>query len=161
MARQYESKSTCSILLLLVCVAIVVPLADVVCQEPDSTADKPLRTSTREPILTDQAPQELKKLIIDGNVEVAYESDPEFVKAGRGWADFNVKLRYTFKHDLSKSQKNGRWHVKLAISKLKPKIELTHLIRLPVTFKSLVDVTQTIGRYWLEIVELPPENVAA
>ena len=31
----------------------------------------------------------------------------------------------------------------------------------PVTFKSLVDVTQTIGRYWLEIVELPPENVAA
>ena len=31
----------------------------------------------------------------------------------------------------------------------------------PVTLKSLVDVTQTIGRYWLEIVELPPENVAA
>ncbi len=31
----------------------------------------------------------------------------------------------------------------------------------PVTFKSLVDVTQTIGRYWLEIVELPPENIAA
>ena len=31
----------------------------------------------------------------------------------------------------------------------------------PVTFKSLVDVTQTIGRYWLEIVELPPESVAA
>ena len=31
----------------------------------------------------------------------------------------------------------------------------------PVTFKALVDVTQTIGRYWLEIVELPPENIAA
>lgn len=27
----------------------------------------------------------------------------------------------------------------------------------PVTFKSLVDVTRTIGRYWLEIVELPQE----
>ncbi len=31
----------------------------------------------------------------------------------------------------------------------------------PVTFKSLVDVTQTIGRYWLEIVELPEHERAA
>jgi CheY-like chemotaxis protein len=28
----------------------------------------------------------------------------------------------------------------------------------PVTFQSLVDVTKALGRYWLEIVELPPER---
>jgi CheY-like chemotaxis protein len=31
----------------------------------------------------------------------------------------------------------------------------------PVTFKSLVDVTQILGQYWLEIVELPPEDAQA
>ena len=31
----------------------------------------------------------------------------------------------------------------------------------PVTFKSLVEVTQTSGRYWLEIVELPGHELAA
>ena len=31
----------------------------------------------------------------------------------------------------------------------------------PVTFGSLVDVTQTLGRYWLEIVELPEHERAA
>ena len=28
----------------------------------------------------------------------------------------------------------------------------------PVTFETLVDVVKTIGKYWLEIVELPPEE---
>ena len=28
----------------------------------------------------------------------------------------------------------------------------------PVTFESLVEVMQTLGRYWFEIVELPPEK---
>jgi CheY-like chemotaxis protein len=28
----------------------------------------------------------------------------------------------------------------------------------PVTFQSLVDVTKALGKYWLEIVELPPER---
>jgi CheY-like chemotaxis protein len=28
----------------------------------------------------------------------------------------------------------------------------------PVTFTDLVEVTKTIGKYWLEIVELPPHN---
>jgi CheY-like chemotaxis protein len=28
----------------------------------------------------------------------------------------------------------------------------------PVTFESLVDVVKTIGKYWLEIVELPPDE---
>ena len=28
----------------------------------------------------------------------------------------------------------------------------------PVTFERLVEVVRTLGKYWLEIVELPPEN---
>jgi two-component system response regulator len=31
----------------------------------------------------------------------------------------------------------------------------------PVTFESLVDVVRTIGKYWLEIVELPENGDAA
>lgn len=31
-------------------------------------------------------------------------------------------------------------------------------IRKPVTFEKLVDVVRTFGRYWLEIVELPPKD---
>ncbi len=31
----------------------------------------------------------------------------------------------------------------------------------PVTFKSLVDVTKILGKYWLEIVELPPDDAQA
>ncbi len=30
----------------------------------------------------------------------------------------------------------------------------------PVTFERLVDVIKTLGKYWLEIVELPPQNGA-
>jgi CheY-like chemotaxis protein len=28
----------------------------------------------------------------------------------------------------------------------------------PVTFKSLVELVKVLGRYWFEVVELPPEN---
>jgi CheY-like chemotaxis protein len=28
----------------------------------------------------------------------------------------------------------------------------------PVTFEALVDILQTLGKYWFEIVELPGEN---
>jgi two-component system response regulator len=28
----------------------------------------------------------------------------------------------------------------------------------PVTFERLVEVIRTLGKYWLEIVELPPEG---
>jgi DNA-binding NarL/FixJ family response regulator len=28
----------------------------------------------------------------------------------------------------------------------------------PVTFERLVDVIRTLGKYWLEIVELPPDG---
>jgi len=31
----------------------------------------------------------------------------------------------------------------------------------PVTFESLVDVVKTLGKYWLEIVELPPDELDA
>src|SRR5215218_2592862 len=30
----------------------------------------------------------------------------------------------------------------------------------PVTFEALVDILQTLGKYWFEIVELPPEQQA-
>jgi CheY-like chemotaxis protein len=30
----------------------------------------------------------------------------------------------------------------------------------PVTFEALVDILQTLGKYWFEIVELPPEQKA-
>lgn len=105
-------------------------------QTPKSpTVDKPVIT-TREPIPDDDAPQELKRLIADGKVKVVYDSDPEFVKAGRGWADFNVLLDHSYKYNQTKSKKNGRWQVKLVVHKFEPKIELTHLIRLPASFKS-------------------------
>jgi len=29
----------------------------------------------------------------------------------------------------------------------------------PVKFKSLVGVTKTLGKYWFEIVKLPPERI--
>lgn len=31
----------------------------------------------------------------------------------------------------------------------------------PVTFAALVDVLQVLGRYWIEIVDLPPEKIGA
>ena len=31
----------------------------------------------------------------------------------------------------------------------------------PVTFGALVDVLQVLGKYWIEIVDLPPENTGA
>lgn len=92
--------------------------------------------TTHEPIPDDSAPQELKQLIADGKVKVVYDSDPDFVKARRGWADFHVLLDHSFKYGLMKSRKNDRWQVKIHVTKVELKIELTHLIRLPVTFKS-------------------------
>ena len=97
---------------------------------------KPPATTTQELIPSEDAPQELKRLMDEGKVKVVYDSDPKFVQAARGWADFQVDLQYTFKFNLTKTRKNGRWQVKLAITKLVPKLELTHLIRLPVSFKS-------------------------
>ncbi len=106
------------------------------CEQPNALTDKTPASTTREPVPDDDAPQELKRLISDGKVKVVYDSDSEFVKAARGWADFQVRLDHTFKYGLVKSRKNERWHVRLTVTKLEPKIELTHLIRLPASFKS-------------------------
>ncbi len=105
-------------------------------QEREKVTAKVSKAATHEPISPEDAPKELKRLINDGKVEVVYDSDPEFVRASRGWADFHVQIRSSFKYDLTKTRKNGRWNVKLALTKLDPKIELTHLIRLPSSFKS-------------------------
>ena len=94
------------------------------------------KSDTQQPFPHDGTPKELLRLIEDGKVEVVYDSDPEFVKAARGWADFHVQIRSSFKYDLTKTRKNGRWQVKLHLMKLEPKIELTHLIRLPVSYQS-------------------------
>lgn len=123
-------------MLLSLCGFAVCDLTVAFCEPPNSPTDKNPTLATREPIPDDGAPQELKRLIADGKVKVVYDSDPAFVKARRGWADFNVLLEYTYKYNLTKSKKNGRWQVKLVVHKLEPKIELTHLIRLPASFKS-------------------------
>ena len=34
---------------------------------------------------------------------------------------------------------------------------VSSFITKPVTFEGLVDVLRMLGRYWIEIVELPPE----
>ena len=94
------------------------------------------KSDTHQPIPRDGIPQELERLIDRGKVEVVYDSDPEFVKAARGWADFHIHVQSSFKYDVTKTRKNGRWQVQLHLTKLEPKIELTHLIRLPSTFKS-------------------------
>lgn len=106
------------------------------CEPPNSSKDEKPTVTTREPIPDDDAPRELKRLMAAGKVKVVYESDPEFVKASRGWADFHLGLEHSFKYGLTKSKKNSRWRVKLTVTQFEPKIELTHLIRLPASFKS-------------------------
>ena len=95
-----------------------------------------VEATTRTPIPADSAPDEIKRLIKDGKVEVVYDSEPEFVKAGRGWADFHIQLKHTFRYSLTKLKKQGRWQVKLTVTRLDPHIELTHLVRLPIQFQS-------------------------
>lgn len=111
-------------------------IAQLSAQTKPSTTNALSKSETYQPIPRDGVPQELQRLIDRGKVEVVYDSDPEFVRASRGWADFHVQIKSSFKFDLAKTRQNGRWNVKLDITKLEPKIELTHLIRLPSTFKS-------------------------
>ncbi len=105
-------------------------------QTKPTTTNALSKSETHQPIPRDGITPELLRLIDRGKVEVVYDSDPEFVRASRGWADFHVQIRSSFKYDLKKTRQNGRWNVTLDITKLEPKIELTHLIRLPSTFKS-------------------------
>jgi hypothetical protein len=111
-------------------------LAQLLAQTKPATTNGLSKSDTHQPIPRDGIPPELQRLIERGKVEVVYDSAPEFVKESRGWADFHVQIKTSFKYDPTKSRKNGRWNVKLNITKLVPTIELTHLIRLPDTFKS-------------------------
>ncbi|HLQ44959.1 MAG TPA: hypothetical protein VK137_09545 [Planctomycetaceae bacterium] len=107
-----------------------------VSQEAKATADPKVEDRTRTPIPADNAPDEIKRLIEDGKVTVVYDSDPEFVKAGRGWADFHIQLKHSFRYSLTKTQRRGKQHLTITVTKLEPQIELTHIIRLPVPYKS-------------------------
>ena len=125
----------------LIGVVLAVALAQclprrVICQEADPPVIKKAEGATREPIPTDSAPEDLKRLIEDGKITVVYDSDPEFVKAGRGWADFHIQLKHSFRYSLTKTQRRGRWHLTITVTKLEPQIELTNIIRLPVQYKS-------------------------
>ncbi len=110
--------------------------AQIPAQTKPATTNALSKSETHQPIPRDGILQELQRLIDRGKVEVVYDSDPEFVRASRGWADFHVQIKSSFKYDLTKTRQSGRWNVKLNITKLEPKIELTHLIRLPSTFES-------------------------
>lgn len=90
----------------------------------------------REPIPSDFAPDDIKRMIQDGKVTVVYDSEPEFVKAGRGWADFHIQLKHTFKYDMTKQLKKNRWQVKVTVTKFESQMELTHLVRMPAPTKS-------------------------
>lgn len=136
MTRNLSGNMTRNVQRLLFAVCVVGSLSPVFCDQPATTLGQKPAASTHEPIPDESAPKEFKRLIADGKVKVVYESDPDFVMAGRGWADFLVRLDHSFKYDLQKSRKNGRWQVKIAITKMEAKIELTHLIRLPASFKS-------------------------
>lgn len=121
---------------ILAAVATVASECSVLSQEAATPVAQKTLIATQELIPTDSAPTDLKRLMKEGKVDVVYDSEPEFVKASRGWADFNVQMQTTFEYDLMKTRKNGRWNVKITVTKLESKIELTHLIRLPSTFKS-------------------------
>ncbi len=103
--------------------------------EPPTVTNSTSQSTTQQPIPREGISAEMKTLAEQGKVEIVYDSEPEFVKAARGWADFHVQLHYSFKYDLTKTRKNGRWQVKVVINEIRPTIELTHIIRLPNTFK--------------------------
>lgn len=136
MTRNPSGNMTRNMQRLLLAVCVVGSLTHGFCEQPATTQGQKPAATAHEPIPDESAPQELKRLIAHGKVKVVYDSDPEFVMAGRGWADFLVRLDHSFKYDLEKSRKNGRWKVQVAITKMEAKIELTHLIRMPASFKS-------------------------
>ncbi len=112
---------------------LVIPLSAQVEPSPKETVPK---SGTQQPIPRDGIPKDLLQLIESGKVTVAYDSDPEFEKARRGWAEFHLLLEQSFRFRTTKSQKNGLTLVKAVVTKLTPKIELTHLVRLPASFQA-------------------------
>ena len=89
-----------------------------------------------EPIPTDNAPDDIKQLIEDGKVKVEYDSEGEFAKSGRGWADFNLREDRKYRFDPITNKRNGRWQVKIIVTKVEEKIVLTHIVRIPAEAKS-------------------------
>jgi hypothetical protein len=106
--------------------------------EDQTVTRPPIKTTdpNQEPIPTDAAPEELQRLIKDGHIKLVYDSDPEFVKADTGKAHFHLIFKQTFEYSFTKSKRNGRWHVKLTATQVKPTVRLEHTIRLPVQYKS-------------------------
>lgn len=134
--RLLMTTPNCALLLLLLDALVFGGFNVAAGQQREPVEAKRSNTATHEVIPNDDAPEELKPLIAAGKVKIVYDSEFDFVKAERGWADFQVDLRYSFKYNVMKSRKNGRTQVRIVITKLEPKIELTHLIRLPASFKS-------------------------
>ncbi len=93
-------------------------------------------SSPGEPIPSDNAPDELKKLIEDGKVKVEYDSEGEFAKSGRGWADFHLREDRKYRFDLIKNKRQGRWQIKIIVFQVEEKIVLSHIVRLPAQKKS-------------------------
>ena len=136
LAGQLMTNTNCALLVPLLGGLMMCGLNAAVGQQREPAEAKRSDTANHEVIPNDDAPEELKPLIAAGKVKIVYESEFEFVKAERGWADFQVDLRYSFKYNVMKSRKNGRTQVRIVLTKLEPKIELTHLIRLPASLKS-------------------------
>ena len=88
--------------------------------------------NTRQPIPLDGIPDELPPLIKAGRVEVVYEFDLEFVKASRGWADFHWDIQRKFEFNSSRKARE----FSITVTKVDFEIQLTHLIRIPATFRS-------------------------
>ncbi len=108
---------------------------------PQTKPDKPSKEKevdsvSGEPIPTDTAPEELKKLIEDGKVTVEYDSEGEFAKSGRGWADFHLREDRKYRFDLKKQIRQGLWQVRVVVSHVEEKIVLTHIVRMPMQKKS-------------------------
>ena len=105
----------------------------------DATVTPPSITTTdpnQEAIPTESAPDEFQRLIKDGQVKLVYDSEPEFVKADTGKADFVLIFNQTYQYNFIKVKRNGRWHVTLTAKQVKPTVRLEHTIRLPSPYKS-------------------------
>ena len=85
---------------------------------------------------TDKAPKELRSMIQDGSITLAFNSDPEFVKENIGKAHFYMRLTQKYGYGFSKSKQNDRWQVKVTPKQVEPTLHIEHVVRLPVKYKS-------------------------
>lgn len=99
-------------------------------------ADETVLSPTQRLIPTEKMPDDLKRLAELGNVTVVYDSDAAFVKANRGWADFQIQEEHSFRYSTTKTTKRGQtWQI-ITIKKFEVDIDVTHLVRMPSTFES-------------------------